>query len=163
MGQEPNIELSAADAPRQTAEPGAPARWVNERPGAITSPEQQPWGGSFGRPGPNTGWALRLIGRAEFDRSHRPKETKGILAALVGARASHFGRAPVPQDVEVGLMLLGLRTDGLSEPTVDSLAFRREHALDHAAHEHSKGAVLLDEIPIAHLTATPHELRALLA
>jgi len=163
MGQEPNIELTAADAPRQTAAPGAPARWVNERPGAITTPDQQPWGGAFGRPGPDTGWALRLIGRAEWDRSHRAKETEAVLAAVVGARASHYGRAPVPQDVEVALTLLGMRSDGLSEETVDALGSRREHALDHAAHEHSKGAGLLDDIPLAHLIATPAELRALLS
>ena len=163
MGQEPNIELTSADAPRRTAEPGAPGRWVNERPGAITSPDQQPWGGTFGRPGPDTGWARRLITRADFDRSHRVKETESVLAALVGARASHYGRAPVPQDVEVGLTLLGLRSAGLPEETVESLRSRREHALDHAAHEHSKGAGLLDEIPLAHLAATPEELLALLA
>ncbi len=163
MGQEPNIELTAGDVPRQTAEPGAPARWVNERPGAITSPGDQPWGGSFGRPGPDTGWALRLIGRAEWDRSHRPKEIEAVLMAIVGARASHYGRAPVPQDVEVGLLLLGLRSEGLGEATVESLVHRRERALDHAAHEHSKGSGLLDDISLDHLSATPAELRSLLA
>lgn len=162
MGQEPNIELKPSDAPRPTREPSAPQGWVNERPGAITSPDQQPWGGAFGRPGPDTGWALRLIRRAEWDRSHRGKEIEAVLVTLVGARASYFGRAPVPQDVEVALTLLGLRPDDLAADSVELLHRRREHGLDHAAHEHTKGVRLLEEIPLDHLTATPAELPALL-
>lgn len=162
MGQEPNIELDLGDAPRTEMEPPPPHRWVNNRPGAINSPEEQPWGGSFGTPGPDTGWALRLINRAEFDRSERGKEIEAVLATLVGARASFFGRAPVPEDVEVGLTLLGVRLEGFEPAVVAALAERREHALDHAAHEHTKGSRLLRDIPLEHLTAPAARLRSLL-
>ena len=162
MGQQPNIELDEGDAPRTELEPPPPHRWVNNRPGAINSPEEQPWGGEFGRPGPDAGWALRLIDRAEFDRSERGPEIEAVLAALVAARASYFGRAPVPEDVEVGLTLLGLRLDGFEPGVIAALSERRQHALDHAAHEHTKGSSLLREIPIEHLTAPIARLRSLL-
>ncbi len=162
MGQEPNVELRPATAPRSDLEPPPPSRWLNDRPGAINRPEEQPWGGEFGRPGPDPGYALRLVRRADWDRSHRADEIEAVLATIVAARASLFGRAPVPQDVEVGLMLLGLRPHGLDGDLVGRLVERREHALDHAAHEIRKGSDMVAEISIDHLRAAPDTLPSLL-
>ncbi|MDH3307160.1 MAG: hypothetical protein OEO77_06550 [Acidimicrobiia bacterium] len=163
MGQQPNIELDGADAPRTTLQPGVPDRWKPDRPGEINSPEDMRWGGAFGRPGPDTGWAIRLIRRAEYDRSNRPKETDKMLGAVVGARASLIGRAPTPGDVEVALTLMGLRPDGLPSPVVAELSGARERWLDASAHEHTRGAGFVASIPTERLLATPAELRVLLA
>lgn len=157
MAQQPNIEVDRARAPLPEPEPGPARRRLPRRPGEIDSPDDVTWGGSFGTPGPDTGWALRLIRETEYDRSHRARETEGLLAALVAARASLLGRAPVPEDVELGLILLGLR-DGVPA----ALAERRDRWLDAATHERPRGATALREIDSDQLAMKPHELLATL-
>lgn len=107
MAQQPNVELSPGDLPRAVLEPAPARRQRIPRPGVITVPDEMPTGPGFGTPGPDTGWALRIIGQTDL-----PEDTPGVrklLAALMGARAAHFGRAPIHEDLEVGLALLGLR------------------------------------------------------
>lgn len=155
MAQQPNIEVDRARAPLPEPEPGPARRQARMRPGEIATPGDAAWGGSYGTPGPDTGWALGLIRRADFDRSHRRRETEALLAALVAARASRAGRAPIPQDVEVGLIMLGLR-DGLPQ----ELAERRERWLDAATHERPRGATALREIEPSLLDMKPEQLLA---
>lgn len=162
MGQQPNIEHDLGDAPKDEAEPGSPRRWKPGRPGELSSPADVAWGGKFGRPGPDTGFVLKLIKRAEFDRGDRAKVTDAVAATVAGARASLFGRAPTATDVEVALVLMGLRTDGLPADKAAALKKRRIDALDHAAHEMRKGSSFLEHVPVAHLEATPDKLRAML-
>ena len=69
MAQQPNIEVDRSRAPLPTPEPGPARRGGPARPGLIESPADTEWGGSYGTPGPDTGWAIRLIGLAEFDRT----------------------------------------------------------------------------------------------
>lgn len=158
MGQQPNIELEPGDAPRPTSQPGPPNGWKPGRAGEIEHPDDQPWGETFGRPGPDTGWALRLVRRAQFDRSERASDTEAVAATVVAARASLFGRAPVPADVEVALILLGLRSEGLPAHTVEELAARRRSGLHHASHEIRKGSSFLAHIPAEQLAADPATL-----
>jgi len=155
MAQQPNIEVDRSNAPLAEPAPGPARRGSQPRPGVIATPDDVAWGGSFGTPGPDTGWALNLIRRAEYDRSHRVKETEVLLTALVAARASRAGRAPMPQDVEVGLIMLGLR-DGLPA----ELAERRERWLDAATHERPRGATALREIEPTLLDLKPEQLLA---
>lgn len=162
MGQQPNIEIEPSDAPRRAIEPGTPSAWRPDRPGEIDSPLDLPWGGEFGRPGPATGWALKLLRRTDYDRSYRAREIEAVAATIVGARASLFGRAPTPADVEVALTLLGLRPDGLSSEVVDQLVASREQGLNHAAHEIRKGTAFLAHVPDLHLQADADGLRSLL-
>lgn len=162
MGQQPNIEHSLGEAPKDEAEPGSPRRWKPSRGAELDSPADVAWGGKFGRPGPGTGFVHKLIGRAEFDRSDRPKMTEAVAATVAGARASLFGRSPTSKDVEVALILMGLRSEGLSQDKLAALAERRVAGFDHAAHEIRKGASFLEHIPEAHLAATPDKLRAML-
>lgn len=158
MGQQPNIELGLSDAPRPTREPGTPSGWRPDRPGEIDGPGETPWGGVFGRPGPATGYALKLVRLAEFDRSSRGSELEAVAATVVGARASLFGRAPTPTDVEVALVLLGLRPEGIPSGVVEELVERRQTGLDHAAHEIRKGTAFLAHVSPAHLQSSPEEL-----
>lgn len=155
MAQQPNIEVDRARAPLPEPEPGPARRSLPRRPGEIDTPSEAPWGGSFGTPGPDTGWALKLIREADYDRTHRARETEGLLAALVAARASLLGRAPVPEDVELGLILLGLR-DGVPAGLLE----RKERWLDAATHERPRGATALREIDREQLAMKPHELLA---
>jgi hypothetical protein len=138
MAQQPNVELSPGDLPRAVLEPAAARRQRIPRPGVITVPDEKPSGPGFGTPGPDTGWALRIIGRTEL-----AEDTPGLrklLASLMGARAAHYGRAPVYEDLEVALELVGLGHRGSEE--LDS---RRERWVTITSHEKSPGRTAVAE------------------
>ena len=159
MGRRPYIELDASDLPAAELERAAERRWRPTRPGEILAPADMPSGLSFGRPGPDAGWGMRLVRRADFDRGRRPRRLEALLDALVGARAAAAGRGPAPQDVEVALSLVGLRTEGLDEAARARLDARREEWLDAAA----PGNVALRDIPADLLSEAPERVRARLS
>ncbi|HKX74257.1 MAG TPA: hypothetical protein VJR05_02610 [Acidimicrobiia bacterium] len=155
MGQQPNVEIGPAHRPRSTPEPGPARRWRPTRPGIVTSPEQMPWGGAFGTPGPDTGYAKKLI--AEADLPPGPPLLPDVLLALMAARASSYGRAPVIEDLEVAMEILGLGEDPPA-PLLD----RRRRWLEAATHEQVPGRLALIEIDREILRAKPAEARRLL-
>ena len=116
MAQEPNVQLEIEDLPRPTPKPAPARRWKPERPGEITSPADMPWGGAFGTPGPDTGYAFAILSRRELELlpGEDRHDVEAALAALMSARASRFGRAPVPKDAEVAEALLGMGSDDAS-------------------------------------------------
>lgn len=140
MGQQPNVEITHADLPREVPVPDPPRRWrPGMRPGMITSPQQMKWGGAFGTPGPDTGFALRIIKAADV-----PDRTPGlelVLAALMAARASLLGRAPVLEDLEVAKVIVGM---GHNLP--DELGERRERWVKATSHEASPGKTAVAEV-----------------
>ena len=73
-----------------------------------------PWGGAFGTPGPDTGYALRLLAARPLAlaEGERRSDAERMLAALMSARASLLGRAPVPADAEVAELILGFGAEG---------------------------------------------------
>lgn len=160
MGQQPNIEVEASDLPLEEPERGVERRWVPNRPGEITAPEDMPRGDAFGRPGPDTGWALRLLRRTAYDRGDRPGILADVVTALVGARAAAYGRSPVPQDIEAALSVLGLRPQDMDPASVAQLATRREDWLDEVPHDPWPGMSALQSIPISLLKETPARIRA---
>jgi len=103
VGQQPNMPLTMEDLPRPEPRPGPSRGWRAGRPGDPSSPADVPWGGAFGTPGPDTGYALRLLA----GRAGEPGEMSA-LAAIVAARASRLGRAPVPADVAAAEAVLAL-------------------------------------------------------
>ncbi len=156
MGQQPNIDLGIEDLPRPTAHPGAPRRWSPARPGELGSPEDVPWGGAFGTIGPDAGYALRLV--AERDLHPGPGEShhdlERALTALITARASHGGRAPVGEDVEAAEILLGL-----DRPDDDDVTARRRAAIAGVGHSKARARALVASVDPDNLFATPDELR----
>lgn len=138
MAQQPNVELSPADLPRPVLEPAPARRQRIPRPGVITVPEEKPSGPGFGTPGPDTGWALRIISSAVLG-DDSPALRK-LLAALMGARAAHFGRAPLHEDLEVALALLGLR-----HRRTEELDIRRDRWVIITGHEKSPGRTAVAE------------------
>lgn len=152
MAQQPKFEIDPAAFPRPPAETTAARRWSpSMRPGMITSPDQVPTGPSFGRPGPDTGYALRLIRQhTDFDEA----ELDAVLVTLMGARAAGFGRAPTLEDLEVAKVLLGYG-DGVPAWVVD----RRLRWLGEASHEKVSGSGALAEIDPDLLRERPDRIR----
>jgi hypothetical protein len=144
VGQQQNIPITLADLPGATAKPAAPRPWRPDRPGDITSPQQMPWGGAFGTPGPDTGYALRLIRRRglELEPGIR-RDVEAAILAIASARASALGRAPVPDDIDVAMDLLGLD---------DSAAVSRFAGI---AHDNARLRGLVEAVPRETLMAPP--------
>ena len=159
MGQEPNIEIDWDEQPQAELDRPPERRWVPSRPGEILVPDDMPDGPRFGHPGPDTGYGVLLLRMAGYDRAAAGPYSEDVLVRLIGARASHFGRAPTGEDVEVALTLMGLRSEGLDPATMQHLAARREAWLHAAAHELPRGETALAEIPLDMLLETPINLR----
>lgn len=112
MGQEPNISLGFEDLPRATPKPAAPRRWIPNRPAEVGSPSEMPWGGAFGTPGPDTGFALKIVrGRELPGGQARRADVEAAVVAVVTARASAVGRAPTAPDIDTAIDLLGLGSE----------------------------------------------------
>lgn len=142
MGQEPNIPLGFEDLPRPTPKPAAPRRWSPERPGEVGSPSEMPWGGSFGTPGPDTGFAIRIARtRGVPGPDERRVDAEAAIVAVMAARASAVGRAPTNPDFDVAIDLLGLDSDA---------GFA---GLDGIAHDSKRLRRLIADIPRADLVA----------
>jgi hypothetical protein len=109
LGQQPNVPLEIEDLPRATPHPGPARRWVPDRPGDLNEPGEVPQGGGFGAPGPDAGYALRLIESRSLPGEPRQQaDVKAAVAAVVTARAAALGRAPVGGDIDAAILLLGL-------------------------------------------------------
>jgi hypothetical protein len=92
-----------------------------------------PWGGAFGTPTPDGGFAARLV--AARDPSPAPGEDRrdltAALRAIASARASRFGRGPALVDVEVAETLLGVHPEGHAGAAVTEERVRRLRGLRH--------------------------------
>ncbi len=164
MGQQPNLRLQEDEKPAQKLGRSPERRWSPSRPGEVLTPEAVPTGGSFGRPGPDSGWGMRLIRASNFDRGGRSNEVEILLGALVSARASGAGRGPIAEDVEAALSLVGLHeTSGGAEKAVKVLAERRTRWMDAMAHEPWPGRSALDAVPPDLLQDRPDRIRSRLA
>ena len=116
MATDPFIAPELSDAPRQEPNlvPGVtvpPARaWRVGRPGDEVA-LGQPEGPLLGNPGPNVGYAVKLVHRvmreavlAEGEHAH---DVEAVIAGIAMKRAASFGRAPTIDDVRIASELLG--------------------------------------------------------
>ncbi len=165
MGQQPNIELDISDLPRPVAHPAPARRWRPQRPGELGTPEEVPWGGAYGTTGPDTGYVLRLI--AERQVRTVPGEThhnaEVAIASIAAARASHFGRAPISQDVDAAMLLLGYDRRDLPDAVVDGIETVRPAWLANLGHDAAKARDLVAAVPLAVLVLHPDEIRGRMA
>jgi hypothetical protein len=130
MGQEPKIEISLEDLPRATSGPAPARRWKASRPGDLHAPADVPWGGAFGTPGPDTGYALKLESEAsyELEAGESRDNVQSVLLLIMGARASWFGKAPSNDDLAWSLMVLGLdRQEEIPQAIMAQLAENRQY------------------------------------
>ena len=152
MGQQPNIEITEADKPRKTPEPPHPNSWRSSKPGVITAPDQVPSGGRFGHAGPDAGWGLRLLREADLP-SNDPR-LAGVVEGLMMARAARLGRAPVPEDIEVALILCGY-----GFPAPPPVIERRKRWLEAVPHESRPGSTAVAEVDSDLLANKPEQVR----
>lgn len=122
------------------------------RPGIITSPDQVPRGDGYGNPGPDAGWAYRIIDVA--DVPDLSSSLRNVLGTLMGARAAFFGRAPTKEDLDVALLLCGI-----GDALPPGLADRRMRWTDAAAHDKPPGRTALAEVGMDLLRHKPAEVR----
>ena len=165
MGQQPNIELEISDLPRPRPAPDAARRWKPQRPGEMLSPAEVPWGGAFGTTGPDTGFVYRLIKEhtLEMAEGEDHHNAEAGIAALAGARASHFGRAPTGRDVDVAMTILGFASLGAPDSLIEGLRKDRQDWLANLGHDASRARALVAAVPIENLAAPIEDLRARMA
>lgn len=116
VATDPFIAPALADTPRQEQNlvPGVsvpPARsWRGGRPGDEVA-LGQPEGPLFGNPGPNIGYAVKLVHRVMAEATLAPAEhahdVEAVLAGVAMKRAASLGRAPTIDDVRIAAELLG--------------------------------------------------------
>jgi hypothetical protein len=142
MAQQPNIELRASDLPRSEGGPNPELRWTPDRPGDITG-TGVPWGGAFGTPGPDAGYAIKLAAGRELilaGHEHRA-DANAAVAAVAAARASLASRGPTKIDIDAAVVILGYDTEG-------ELGTVRAAAIAGAAHHPQRIRGVVAGIPI---------------
>jgi len=163
MGQQPNIEMPSHGY-TPGAEPGPPRPWSPNRPGELNVPADVPAGGPFGRTGPDSGYAYRLIAdrQREIPQGERRADAAAVLAALASARAAQNGRGPTGEDVDVAEVLLGY-DPSLPEHVAAELAAARPSWVAGAAHDTSRAQRVVASVPSETLGSDPAALRRRLA
>lgn len=152
MPTDPFVSSDAQTIPRNepTLAPGVvlpPSRaWRADRPGDLPG-GVQPSGALFGSPGPNVGYALRLVHRASRDFRLAPGEhredAEAVVAAVAMKRAASFGRAPVAADVARAATLLGYLGGADAET-----AARRADAVAGAHHDYGRCRQVADQVDL---------------
>ena len=142
MAQQPNIELRSSDRPRSEGNPDPERRWVPDRPGEFTG-SGVPWGGAFGTPGPDAGFALKLAAGRDLilaENEHRA-DANTAVAAVAAARASLARRGPTKVDLDAAIVILGYDTES-------AFGADRAAAIAGSAHHPQRIRRLLAGIPI---------------
>lgn len=150
MAQQPNVEVTAEELPRPIPAPG-PAVKARSKPGIPDGPSDWPRGGAFGTTGPDPGWALRLLNKTELPDDD-PRLNR-VVTGLMLARSAELGRAPVPEDIEVALILCGYFDDAPSE-----VIERRKRWLEAVPHERRPGETAVGEIDRSVLVNKPEQI-----
>jgi hypothetical protein len=130
MAQQPNIELRITDLPRPGPNTGPERPWVPGRPGELTG-TGAPWGGAFGTPGPDAGYAMKLVAGRDLvlaEHEHRA-DAAAAVAGVAAARSSRRRRGPTKGDIDAAIVILGY--DGPSD-----FGAARAAVIGGAAHHH---------------------------
>jgi len=153
MAQQPKIDLETAHHLRPDSVTGPERPWYPNRPGELTG-TGMPWGGAFGTPGPDAGYALKLVVGRELvlaDHEHRA-DANAAVGAVAAARASLDGRGPTKEDIDAAIIILGYDTES-------DFGAARAAAIGGSAHHPLRIRGLIAGIPKDVYEATPDELR----
>ncbi len=162
MTQPSFVPILETDQVRPAYTLRTPADWRADRVGDLRT-AGQPRGRDLGVPGPDQGYVLLLADRLFAERieladgEHADDVLQGA-AAVAGARAALFGRAPVGKDLELVLTLFGYLGGAPPE-----LVRWRTPLFRGASHHYHERRQLVNLVPDATLRLTPDQLRARLA
>jgi hypothetical protein len=153
MAQQPNIELRDSDLPRPEAGPNPERRWTPDRPGDVSG-AGVPWGGAFGTPGPDAGYAIKLAAGRELllDENEHRADANLAVAAVAAARASLASRGPTKVDIDAAVVILGYDTES-------DFAAIRAATIAGAAHHPQRIRRLVAGIPMDVIEDTADDLR----
>lgn len=159
MTQPSFVPIVEADQVRPAYRLHTPGDWRAERVADLRTPGQ-PRGRAHGVPGPDQGYAL-LLAHQLFEE--RLELTPGITAedalvgaaAVGGARAALFGRAPVARDVEMALVLFGFLGGA-----PDDLVAWRAPLFQAASHHYELQRRIVESVPEPTLRLTPEQVHA---
>ena len=158
MTQPTFVPISEADQVRPARHLHVPGAWTTSRPAELRTPTALR-GPSVGTPGPDAGFALRLVRRFAHDlRLTEGEDEHDVLVgvALIAARrAALYGRAPSIYDVQLALALWGFLVDGPQ----DLIAARRR-AFASVSHDYVTQRALVDAVPEESLRLTPAQAQA---
>lgn len=164
MAQPDFVPVAPGDRVRTPERMPAPTQWRVDRPGELTG-LRPPVGGSFGVPGPDQGYALKLARSFEGRLTLAPGEhAEDAVAGCVGIalkRAARFGRSPVVYDLELAFSLFGFFGDGGAAPA-DLVEFRRPY-FEAASHAYWDTRDIADLVPEETLSLSPADVRARVA
>lgn len=152
MAQQPNVEITEAELPRPIARPGTAVKWRSGKPGISRQPSGAAGGGFYGTTGPDPGWGVKMVNQSELPDDD-PRVRK-VLTGLVLARAAALGRAAVPEDLEVALVLCGYDEDPPAK-----VVERRDRWLEASPHEQRPGATAVAEVDRHMLVMKPEQAR----
>jgi len=130
-----------------TSPPRRAGSWLADRPGEIDG--RQPEGERLGTPGPDQGYALKLVeqfrGRLTLRDGEHEDDALAGAAAIAMKRSGLFGRAPVVHDLTVALALWGFLDD---RPAPELVELRRGWFDEvHLAHHYPELRRLVDAAP----------------
>jgi hypothetical protein len=153
------VPITEADQVRPALRLEDPRPWIADRPAELRLPAR-PGGRSFGTPGPDQGYALRLAARvgARFRLRQGESEDDAVVgtALLASRRAALFGRAPTIHDVHTAAALWGFLDDKPSDRLVEV----RRLAFSSAAHDYSVQRALVDRVPEGAIRLSSSEVAA---
>jgi hypothetical protein len=159
MAQPTFVPITEADQVRTARRLSVPGGWVADRPADLAGPNR-PTGARHGTPGPDQGFALRLVHRFEDRLQLTPAESKEDVlygaAVLASKRAGLLGRAPCVYDLDAVFGLFGFLVPA---PPPDLVAERR-HLFASASRDYVAQRSLVDAVPDATLLLAPEELAA---
>ena len=159
MTQPSYVPIVEADQVRPAFRLRTPLPWKADRVADLKTPGQ-PRGRELGVPVPDGGYGLRLAHRL-FESRLQLSPGVGAEDALVGsaavggARAALFGRAPVARDIEMALLLFGF----LGDAPEDLVAWRTP-LFQAAAHHYEQQRAIVDAVPEETLRCTPEQVHA---
>jgi hypothetical protein len=134
--------------------------WVADRPGDLGG-EGQPEGDQLGVPGPDQGYAYRLVpqfaGKVFTSAGEDDDDVVAGVLAVAMKRSALFGRAPVVHDLAVGFGVWGFLDD---EPAAELVRLRTKLFEGVAnPHHYPEWRAIADAVPEATLRLSPAEVR----
>lgn len=135
--------------------------WWSDRPGDLNG-EGQPTGDRMGVPGPDQGYAYRLVplfaGKVFTAEGEHDDDVVAGVIAVATKRSALFGRAPVVHDLTVAFALWGFLDD---RPSAELVRVRRAMFEEVAnPHHYRELRAVADAVPEATLRLSPAEVQS---